>query len=548
VWGLAKHFHPKVTKKKVDWDKVLIEQYKGFKDQNDFETYNLKIGTLLNTLQAGKKTVKVTPKLFQHIIEDNLSALENFDFLLDTNKYDNRISFSWINDAVFSQETKFKLCEILVNYKPYSSKFLKGKVRVKHPENNFEELDSITEPYRMLGLFRYWNTIHYYFPYKYLSDNNWDKVLIEAIPKFSKAERYTAYTIQLMKLSSKINDSHGYYRYMNIKYLQQPEKTMEVQKIKPGYIPYHFKLFDSTVVVSKVLMDSCVLNVGDTVLEINKFNLHQYWSRYGRYNSHSSKQSKIYKFEMSLSKFYSSEFNIEIRSGKDTVKFVENKAIDKVQHIESYYRKPPYSYSINEQIGYVDLTQIKFGKLEKTLKNFKNKQAVIFDMRGYPETLAWLALPHLLSKKGKKVATFSAPYKKCPGTYVNHNKGESYRFWFVKPFLFLRNQFKADVVVLINAEAISQSETACMMFKAYCNELTFVGAPTAGANGDISALNVPGGMSFNFSSLDWHFPNGNQLQRIGIIPDIYVKETLAGMKLGKDEILEAAIEYLKEGK
>ena len=55
-------------------------------------------------------------------------------------------------------------------------------------------------------------------------------------------------------------------------------------------------------------------------------------------------------------------------------------------------------------------------------------------------------------------------------------------------------------------------------------------------------------MAFNFTSLDWHFPNGDQLQRIGIIPDIYVQETIEGIKLGKDEILEAAIEYAKKSK
>ena len=99
--------------------------------------------------------------------------------------------------------------------------------------------------------------------------------------------------------------------------------------------------------------------------------------------------------------------------------------------------------------------------------------------------------------------------------------------------------------MLINAEAISYSETVCMIFKAYCDDVTFVGAPTTGANGNISTIYVPGGMAFNFTSLDWHFPNGDQLQRIGIIPDIYVQETIEGIKLGKDEILEKTIELIE---
>ena len=96
---------------------------------------------------------------------------------------------------------------------------------------------------------------------------------------------------------------------------------------------------------------------------------------------------------------------------------------------------------------------------------------------------------------------------------------------------------------MIDFKAISQAETACMMFKAYSNKVTFIGTPTTGANGNISTIYMPGGISFWFTSLDWHFPNGDQLQRIGIVPDIYVKETIEGIKLGKDQILEKAIEY-----
>ena len=40
---------------------------------------------------------------------------------------------------IFSKETQYKLAEILVNYKPYESKQLKGNTTVKHKENKFEE-------------------------------------------------------------------------------------------------------------------------------------------------------------------------------------------------------------------------------------------------------------------------------------------------------------------------------------------------------------------------------------------------------------------------
>ena len=36
----------------------------------------------------------------------------------------------------------------------------------------------------LLELFRYWNYVEYFFPYKYETDQNWNDVLTEMIPKF----------------------------------------------------------------------------------------------------------------------------------------------------------------------------------------------------------------------------------------------------------------------------------------------------------------------------------------------------------------------------
>ena len=38
--------------------------------------------------------------------------------------------------------------------------------------------------------------------------------------------------------------------------------------------------------------------------------------------------------------------------------------------------------------------------------------------------------------------------------------------------------------------------------------------------------------------------DGKQLQRIELEPDIEVKPTLAGIRKGKDEVLEKAVEFL----
>ena len=43
-----------------------------------------------------------------------------------------------------------------------------------------------------------------------------------------------------------------------------------------------------------------------------------------------------------------------------------------------------------------------------------------------------------------------------------------------------------------------------------------------------------------------YYPDGKETQRIGIVPNVEVKPTIEGIKLGKDEVLEKAIEVINK--
>ena len=98
--------------------------------------------------------------------------------------------------------------------------------------------------------------------------------------------------------------------------------------------------------------------------------------------------------------------------------------------------------------------------------------------------------------------------------------------------------------MLIDENAQSQSEHTCLFFEAATN-VTFVGTPTAGADGDVTELVLPGGLAVSFSGHGVRHADGRQLQRVGILPDIRVEPTLKGLKEGRDEILDAAVEFLE---
>jgi C-terminal processing protease CtpA/Prc len=97
--------------------------------------------------------------------------------------------------------------------------------------------------------------------------------------------------------------------------------------------------------------------------------------------------------------------------------------------------------------------------------------------------------------------------------------------------------------MLMDERSVSQAEHTGLYLKAANNTL-FVGSRTAGANGEITSVSVPGGLTVGFTGQSVRHPDGRVLQRTGLIPDLEVKPTIAGIRSGVDEVLEAALELL----
>lgn len=72
-------------------------------------------------------------------------------------------------------------------------------------------MDYPAAEYRLLTLFRYWNMINYFFPFKYALNQNWNQVLVDMIPLFREAPDVTSYHMAMMELVGRVNDSHALF-------------------------------------------------------------------------------------------------------------------------------------------------------------------------------------------------------------------------------------------------------------------------------------------------------------------------------------------------
>ena len=95
-------------------------------------------------------------------------------------------------------------------------------------------------------------------------------------------------------------------------------------------------------------------------------------------------------------------------------------------------------------------------------------------------------------------------------------------------------------MVLVDESSISSAEYHALAFRAVPGAIV-MGGTTAGADGNVSRFALPGGLSTMISGIGVFDDERNPTQRVGIVPDIESQPTVAGVRAGRDEVLEAAV-------
>ncbi len=75
---------------------------------------------------------------------------------------------------------------------------------------------------------------------------------------------------------------------------------------------------------------------------------------------------------------------------------------------------------------------------------------------------------------------------------------------------------------------------------------TIVGGPTAGTNGNIATFELPGGFHVVFTAMRVTRHDGKSaFHLIGVRPQVAVAPTIAGLRAGRDEVLEKGLEFAR---
>jgi hypothetical protein len=192
-------------------------------------------------------------------------------------------------------------------------------------------------------------------------------------------------------------------------------------------------------------------------------------------------------------------------------------------------------------IWYVDLTRVSAAQLTPLLPRLAAARGVIFDVRGYPTDAGIAVLPHLMREPEDSTASWmQIPRRTRPFGEVTEWVTTS---WFLKAE---SPHVSGKRVFLTDGRAISYAESVLGYVRDHALG-TIIGGATAGANGNIASFSVPGGFSIVFTGMRVTRHDGRTpFHAIGVTPDIPLEPTLAGIRAGRDELLQRALEELRK--
>jgi C-terminal processing protease CtpA/Prc len=387
---------------------------------------------------------------------------------------------------------------------------------------------------RVLALFRYWNIIDYFFPYRYAIGEDWQRVLPEFLPQFVAARTPAQYRLAALALIARVHDSHANIFSDNILddyrgTYQAPLwlRFVEGQPTVAGY-------YDAT------LGAATTLKPGDVIVQVDGQPVADLVKARQPITPASNEPTQLRNIARDLLRGATPQVALVVRrAGREFPVSVSRVPIGQLNQGLAYgtpdSKAQPWKL-LPGNIGYLALGTLHRAELPGIMAQAQGTKGLVIDLRNYPAEPVVLMLGKYLLNKPKDFMRFSGAQITYPGVFryspmQRVGGGTAY---------------PGKIMLLVDEISQSQAEFTTMALRT-APRATVVGSTTAGADGDISAITLPGNIVTYISGLGVYYPDGRETQRIGIVPDVEVKPTIKGITEGRDEVLEKAVQLIEAG-
>lgn len=377
---------------------------------------------------------------------------------------------------------------------------------------------------RLAAVLDLWVVLRWFNPYIEDQHIDFDSTLGPALQEAATADTNDAQRHALSRLTLALHDDHARVLRPNI---------------DDGLLPVLFRSLEDRIIVTATLPPGNSIPVGSSLISIDGIPV-----REARLRSADLMSAATPAFALRHSTYgiaFGKKGTIatltvrEPGSARDAVYMVPR--LDRGELVAKLREDRPASGTVlAERVVYVDLHTLDEGTWTSLWPKLLDAKAIIFDLRGYIGTAAFLPLEYLADHELRS-PTFVHPLITASDTH----RYEEY-MWYIAP---RRQRLRAKAIFLADARTASAPETILQIVKGE-HLGPIVGEPTGGTNGNTAEYDLIGEMSMRFTAMRVLNHDGSVFQGRGITPDIVVHPTVNGIIALRDEVLEAAVDLAKQ--
>lgn len=516
VWGYTKYNHPAFLLGQKDWDEELLSLIPAAFDAEEDELNHILHEWFVGLGEIDYQSNRSSKKL----AEDEIIVQADTSWIFDVNYLEEDLTADLMQLGPIPGISHSKAPVSLVS---------ESGVMLPDFSNEkiYKDMDYGDKGYRLLGLFRLWNAMEYNYPYLDILDENWHSLLPEFISDMLEGTDKHSYELTLAALGAKLRDAHVYFDdgYFLLEEFGEYGVAVEITEA------------EGKIIVWKVHDPDCSLQVGDVICKLEGKEIEEVIKNRQKYIATTTDDKLINSLSGALIRSHNQEFEVTVL--RDDCE--QTLLVNGYPSFFSTRAVASEAYEILEgNIGLMNPAAMPQNDFHSIMKSLADTEGLIIDLRQYPSTPISYALAAYIVDDYQTFAVCSVPSQSVPGTFLKTNLDAGY----VDTAGI--QQYDKKVVVLIDEKTQSRAEYAVMAVRNSEN-VTVMGENSVGSDGAMTSLPLPGGLNMMFSSQGIYTPEMKQTQRIGLAPDIEVHPTVKGIQEGRDELMEAAVAFLRNG-
>ena len=370
-----------------------------------------------------------------------------------------------------------------------------------------------------------WNIFQHFYPYFDVVEADWPAELRKALSAAATDLDERAFLDTLRVLVAALHDGHG--------------AVSHSCDASSAALPLAWDWIENQLVITAVMANAeegqpSELKTGDSVVAVNGEPAAKALTEAERYVSAATPQRRRWRALQTLRSGPLDDavvLTVQSDAGPPCEVTLKRSAAEPPRE-----SRPDKVAEARPGVLYLDLARITDADFQAALPRLTEARGVIFDFRGYPHQLsAFVFFPHLTQQP------MTSPQWHIPVVQAPDRQGLTFRQDSGWPLSSREPYIRAKRAFIIDAGAISYAESCLGIVEHYKLGAT-VGGPTAGTNGNVNPFTLPGGYSVHWTGMKVLKHDGSRHHGVGIQPTIPASRTIAGVRQGRDELLERAIE------